>query len=124
MLRQMSVELVNDGGKHAVCISIDDKSVILQTNDVDGVIDLLSRMRTTMRPEIPKEPSRTQQYVVEMDPCWHAEPHPFYDGVVLIFRHRGLGWAGFALPRHSLEKLCEAMTQQVETIATDQGLLN
>lgn len=81
-------------------------------------------MRATMRPEVPKEPLRTHQYVIEIDPCWHTEKHPLDDGAVLFLRHSGLGWAGFALPTESLARLHHALTQQLEASLEVHGMLN
>jgi len=88
------------------------------------VIEHLSALRATMRPEVPKEPLRTHQYVIEIDPCWHTEKHPLHDGAVLFLRHSGLGWAGFALPTESLAKLHHALTQQLEASLEVHGMLN
>lgn len=113
----MTIEMINEYGKHAVKIGIDDRQMMLEADEVDAVIERLGLIRASMRPEIPKEPSRTHQYVIEMDPCWHSEKHPLYDGAVLFLRHSGLGWAGFALPTHSLTRLAEAINQHLSQLA-------
>jgi hypothetical protein len=87
---------------------------LLRAADVDAVIQHLSLMRASMKPELPKLPSSSNQYVIEVDPCWHTEKPPLFDGAVLLMRHTGLGWAGFAIPTHSLIKLNEALTAHLE----------
>jgi hypothetical protein len=59
-----------------------------------------------------------------MDPCWHSEKHPLYEGAVLFLRHSGLGWAGFALPTHSLTKLHEALAKHLEQLEETHALMN
>ena len=98
---------------------------VLQVIAEEGlVLEHLSALRATMRPEVPKEPLRAHQYVIEIDPCWHAEKHPLHDGAVLFLRHSGLGWAGFALPTESLARLHHALTQQLEASLEVHGMLN
>ncbi|REG52161.1 hypothetical protein B0G80_8684 [Paraburkholderia sp. BL6669N2] len=120
----MSVESVNQDSKHTVRIAIDDAAVLLGAEEVDAMIQHLSYIRAAMRPEVPKALSRAQQYVLEMDPCWHSEKALLYDGAVLILRHSGLGWVGFALPAHSLQKLRDAMTQHLAALAEEHCLPN
>ncbi|WP_144142787.1 hypothetical protein [Paraburkholderia sp. BCC1884] len=124
MTRPMSIDKVNEYGRNAVRIDIQGREVLLEAADLDAVIEHLSALRATMRPEVPKAPQRTHQYVIEMDPCWHAEKHPLFDGSVLFMRHSGLGWAGFALPTESLAKLHHALTQQLEASLEVHGMLN
>jgi hypothetical protein len=120
----MSIERVNEYGENAVRIAIEDRAVLLEVADLDAVIEHLSALRATMRPEVPKEPLRTHQYVIEIDPCWHTAKQPLHDGAVLFLRHSGLGWAGFALPTESLARLHHALTQQLEASLEVHGMLN
>lgn len=124
MSRPMSIERLNEYGQNAVRIAIDDSAVLLEVADLDAVIEHLSALRAMMRPEVPKEPLRTHQYVIEIDPCWYAEKHPLHDGAVLFLRHSGLGWAGFALPTESLARLHHALTQQLEASLEVHGMIN
>jgi hypothetical protein len=117
----LTIEMMNEYGTPAVRITVDEASALLETHEIDAVIERLSLIRAAMRPEVPKEPSRTHQYVIEMDPCWHTEKHPLYDGAVLFMRHSGLGWAGFALPTSSLAKLNEALTNHLHTLELEEA---
>jgi hypothetical protein len=116
MTRPMSIELVNEYGTHAVCVRIEGRSVMLEADEVDAVIEHLGMLRASMRPEIPKQPSRSHQYVIETDPCWHAERNPLFDGAVLLLRHSGIGWAGFAIPQESLVKLTEVLSNHAKAV--------
>ncbi|WP_345813640.1 hypothetical protein AAGS40_05170 [Paraburkholderia sp. PREW-6R] len=124
MSRPMSIEKVNEYGRNAVRISIEGRAVLLEAGDLDAVIEHLSALRATMRPEVPKAPLRAHQYIIEVDPCWHTEHHPLHDGAVLFLRHSGLGWAGFALPPESLARLHHALTKQLEASLEVHGMLN
>jgi hypothetical protein len=124
MSRPMSIERVNEYGRNAVRIDIDGSAVLLEAADLDALIENLAVLRATMRPEVPTAPSRTHQYVIEIDPCWHAEKHPLNDGAVMFLRHSGLGWAGFALPSESLAKLHHALTRHLEASHEVRGMLN
>jgi hypothetical protein len=116
----MSIEMMNEYGTHAVRVSIDEATVLLEAQEVDAVIERLSLIRAAMRPEVPKEPSRSHKYVIEMDPCWHTEKHPLYEGGVIFMRHSGLGWTGFALPTQSLSALNEAVSKLVQTLQKEE----
>jgi hypothetical protein len=99
----MSIEMMNEYGTHAVRIAVDEATVLLGAQEVDAVIERLSLIRAAMRPEVPKEPSRTHQYVIEMNPCWHTEKHPL------------------ALPTPSLAKLNEALSKHLETLEQEEA---
>jgi len=120
----MSIELVNQYGTRAVRVAIDKATAMLEAGDIDAAIQHLIYLRAAMRPEVPKRPSPAHQFVLEMDPCWHSEKHPLYDGAVLLFRHSGLGWAGFTLPTHSLQKLRDALTQHLAALAEEHCMPN
>ncbi|EDT04117.1 conserved hypothetical protein [Burkholderia ambifaria IOP40-10] len=111
----LKIERVDAPDAHVVKFSISSLSVLLEATEVDAVIQYLSLLRASMQPAVTATPSRTQQYVVELDPCWHIEKHPLYTGAVIFFRHTGLGWSGFALPDHSLAKMHASITQYFET---------
>jgi hypothetical protein len=120
MSRPLSIERVNEYGQNAVRVDIDGSAVLLDVADLEH----LSVLRAMMRPEVPQEPLRTHQYVIEIDPCWHTEKHPLNDGAMLFLRHSGLGWAGFALPIDSLVKLHHALTQHLDASLEVHGMLN
>jgi hypothetical protein len=124
MTGPMRIDKINEYGKQVVLVTIGDASVALDPEDVDGVIQYLSLLRASMQPAIPDVPPRDQQYVMEMDPCWYTERHPLYGGAVLFLRHTGLGWAGFALPPHSLARLHTCVGQLLEAQEETAGLPN
>jgi hypothetical protein len=110
MQKPMSVELINEYGEHAVSVKIDGHAALLDTADVDGLIEELSKLRAQMRPAVPEQPLRSHQYVLEIDPCWYTERNPLFDGAVVFLRHTGLGWAGFAIPTESMQRLRDALS--------------
>ncbi|MFP3644001.1 hypothetical protein [Paraburkholderia sp. SIMBA_054] len=124
MQRPMSVEVIDEYGEQAVRIAIDDAVALLGAEDIDALIQHLSYIRAGMQPEVQKVPSRAQQYVLEMDPCWHSEKHPLYDGAVVMLRHSGLGWSAFALPTHSLQKLRDTLTQHLAALEAEHCMPN
>jgi hypothetical protein len=109
MHKPMSVELINEYGEHAVCVSVEGHAALLDAVEVDGLIEELAKLRAQMRPAVPDCPSRTHQYVLEIDPCWYTEHNPLFDGTIVFLRHTGLGWAGFAIPTESMHRLKEAI---------------
>lgn len=112
MHKPMLVELVNEYGEHAVSVSVNGNAALLDAADVDGLIEELAKLRAQMRPAMPDTPSRTHQYVLEIDPCWYTERNPLFDGAIVFLRHTGLGWTGFAIPTESLQRLTAAIAAQ------------
>lgn len=121
MPKPMSVELINEYGEQAVCVKVDGHAAVLDTADVDGLIEELGKLRATMRPAVPDQPVRTHQYVMEIDPCWYTERNPLFEGAVVFLRHTGLGWTGFAIPTESLQRLRAALDAQ-EAAAGQEAL--
>ncbi|WP_175716259.1 hypothetical protein [Burkholderia anthina] len=124
MTRPMKIEMINEYGKQAVLVSIEQSSALLDPEDIDAVIQYLSLLRAQMQPAIPDEPSRDEKYVMELDPCWYTERPLLYDGAVLFMRHTGLGWTSFALPTHSLKQLLASLSRHLETEAAVMSLPN
>jgi hypothetical protein len=111
MYQTLLVEAVQDSGRQAVRFNIGSNAAILHADDVDLLIERLGQIRSGLLPALPHEPSRTRNYVIEIDPCWYLDKNPLFDGVVLLLRHTGLGWAGFAIPQSSLERLQDAIVK-------------
>ncbi|WP_407973326.1 hypothetical protein ACJ51O_35605 (plasmid) [Burkholderia pyrrocinia] len=122
MVNLLKIERIDVPDAHVVKFSIGSLSVLLDAAEVDAVIQHLSLLRASMQPAVAVMPSRSQQYVVELDPCWHIEKHPLYTGAVFFFRHTGLGWSGFALPDHSLAKMHASISQYFETELSARAL--
>lgn len=113
MYATLRIEKVEEAGRQSVRFKVGDNEAILDVNDVDSLIETLGHIRSALAPLPPVEPSRTHQYAIEIDPCWYIDTNPLFDGVVLLLRHTGLGWTGFALPQSSLERLQEAIVRPV-----------
>jgi hypothetical protein len=109
MHKPMSIGLVNEYGEHAVSVNVNGNAALLDAADVDGLIEELAKLRAQMRPAVPDHPSRSHQYVVEIDPSWYTERNPLFDGAVVFLRHTGFGWAGFAIPTESMQRLKAAI---------------
>lgn len=109
MHKPMSVELINEYGQHAVCVKVNGQAALLDAANLDSLIEELAKLRARMHPAVPDHPSRTHQYVIEIDPNWYTERNPLFDGVVVFLRHTGLGWAGFAIPTESIHRLHAAL---------------
>ncbi|CAN7623870.1 hypothetical protein [Caballeronia sp. 15715] len=113
MYQTLQVEAVQDSGRQAIRFDIGSNAAILDVQDIDLLIERLGHIRSGLLPALPQEPSRTHNYVIEIDPCWYLDKNPLFDGVVLLLRHTGLGWAGFAIPQSSLERLQDAIVKPV-----------
>ena len=125
MSKPMSVELVNEYGEHAVCVNVNGNTALLDATEVDSLIEELGKLRAQMRPAVSAQLSRTHQYVIEMDPSWYTERNPLFDGSVVFLRHTGLGWAGFAIPTESMQRLKAAIEAQEAAVANEaHGLPN
>ena len=112
MYQTLSIELLQENGTSAVRLVIGDRAVLLGINDIDGLITQLGQFRAQMFPAPPQTPVKSQTYSLEVDPCWHVDRSPLFEGVVLMLRHAGFGWIAFSLPPSSIEKLHPALTAQ------------
>lgn len=124
MQRPMMVEMVNQYGVNALRVTVAQGDALLDTNQVDALIEQLSLIRAGMRPEISQKPVPAHQYPIEVDPCWYSEKHPLFEGAVLFLRHTGLGWAGFAIPKESLVRLNEALSAHADASFDTNGVPN
>jgi hypothetical protein len=122
--RALNIEMVNAYGDNGLRVSVETGSLILEVPTVDALIEELGKLRSEMHPSVPQEISPTKQHLVEMDPYWHAEQSPLLDGSVVLFRHSGLGWTCFAIPRPSLEKLIQTLTAHLEASKELCGMPN
>jgi hypothetical protein len=120
----MMVEMVNQYGVNALRVTVAQGDALLDTNQVDALIEQLSLIRAGMRPEISPKPVPAHQYPIEVDPCWYSEKHPLFEGAVLFLRHTGLGWAGFAIPKESLVRLNEALSAHADASFDTNGVPN
>jgi hypothetical protein len=111
MTQPLSIKMIHEHGKPVVLVSVERGAAVLDSVEVDALIQYLGLLRASMQPAVPQRPPRTQQFAMEMNPCWYAERHPLYGGAVLLLRHTGLGWTSFALPPYSLEQLHDALAK-------------
>lgn len=123
MQQALKVNTIDAGDAKAVRFDIGTQSAVLGAHDVDALIQWLATHRAAMSPPPPMEPQASQQYVVEMDPCWYVDKNPMVDGVVLLMRHTGYGWTGFSLPQASLERLQAAFNHPQPPLALPMSQL-
>ncbi|CAB3750061.1 hypothetical protein [Paraburkholderia humisilvae] len=124
MHHPMQVELVSDYGGQALRVTIDRSIAMLDVADLDALIEHLAMLRAKMRPEISQQISRQHQYVIEVDPCWYTEKSPLFEGAVMFFRHTGFNWTGFAVPKESLVRLIDALSQHADASTETYSMPN
>ncbi len=113
MYHQMSVEAVQELGADVVRFRIENQSALLTVNDIEALMDTLIQIRARMQPEHPREPLPSHNYPLEVDPSWHVDKNPLFDGAVVVLRHGGVGWIAYAFPKPSLAKLNDVLSAQV-----------
>ncbi len=112
MHQHMSIEPLHESGTDALRFVIGNCSALLNASEIDNLIMHLGQIRAHMQPAPSLEPVQSQSYTLEVDPCWHVDRSPLFDGVVLLLRHAGFGWTAFALPPPSISKLHDALTAE------------
>lgn len=105
----MTLDLFDHADVPALRFTIADKSCLLQTSAVDELIQQLIALRGRLDPPQPREPVRSSNYPLEMDPSWYVEHSPLL-GLVILLRHPGVGWMAYSLPTESVKRLCTALT--------------
>ena len=113
MLPDIEMEIVNEYGPNSLLLKAGEDHVLLDTAELDELIEQLSVARSEILPEAPLEPSHTHQYVIETTPLWQTMRNPLLDGLIIFLRHSGYGWTGFGMPRASIECLVEMMAPLV-----------
>jgi hypothetical protein len=101
MQRPLHIELLQDDGSPVLQLSVGEQSRQLDAADTEALIQQLALLRATMDSAVPEQMSSTHRYHVEVDPCWYAQPRE-EGGIVLLMRHEGIGWHGFALSEQQL----------------------
>jgi hypothetical protein len=110
MLPDITMERLNDYGANSLLLKMRKCSVLLDTPELDELIERLSAIRQEILPETPIRPSPNHQYVVETEPVWRTIRNPLFDGLVVFFRHSGFGWTGFAISDHGIPEFIKAMS--------------
>lgn len=112
MYQRMSIEPLQESGTAALRFVIGNNAALLDASELDSLIAQLGQIRAHMLPAPTPQPEQSRSYSLEVDPCWHVDRSPLYDGVVLMLRHTGFGWIAFSLPPPSMSKLDMALTAQ------------
>jgi hypothetical protein len=105
MQRPLHIDLLRDNEQKLLKISIGEQTKLLNAADTEALIEQLALFRATMRAAVPDQMSSTHRYHIEIDPCWYAQPHGTDGGLMLLMRHEGIGWSGFALSAQQLRAL-------------------
>ena len=122
--RALNLELVNTYGENGLSITVEGGHLILQTPTIDALIEHLGRLRSEMQPPVAPAISPKKEHLVEVDPLWHAEASPLLDGSVVLLRHSGLGWLGFALSRENVERLVDTLSEHLALPSPVEGMAN
>jgi len=122
MSRPIRIEVVQNKGEAALQITIGGQVTLLDGADVESLIEQLALFRSAMKPAIACQMSRSHNYLLEVDPCWYAEPNPAFDGLVTFFRHGGYGWTGYAINKSSLAQIRAELVDFIATPALAVGL--
>jgi hypothetical protein len=112
MYQSLSIEPLQKFGQGAVRFVIGNSAALLGAGEIDGLIAQLGQIRAHMPPAPPPQPEQSKSYSLEIDPCWHVDRSPLFDGVVLLLRHAGYGWIAYSLPPQSIARLNGALTAQ------------
>lgn len=112
MYHLMTMEPVHEAGTVAVRFTIEGRSSVLGAADVSTLIEKLVELRAGMSPAHSLTPVPSHNYPLEVDPSWHVDRTPLFDGPVLMLRHAGMGWTAYALPARSLCQLVDALEMQ------------
>ncbi|HVE06867.1 MAG TPA: hypothetical protein VNE00_06425 [Paraburkholderia sp.] len=115
MQRPLHIDLLRDHDQTMLKISIGEQTRLLNAAEAEALIEKLALFRATMREAVPDQMSRTHRYHIEIDPCWYAEPHGTDGGLVLLMRHEGIGWSGFALSARQLVALGRDLREAAPT---------
>src|SRR6201996_799651 len=90
----MTLDLFDYADVPALRFTIADKSCLRQTSAVDELIQQLIALRGRLDPPQPREPVRSSNYPLEMDPCWYVEHSPLLGP---SFSCGTLEWAGWLI---------------------------
>ncbi|WP_133116933.1 hypothetical protein [Paraburkholderia acidicola] len=119
----LTLDVVEKEGEVALRFRIAEQTSVLKTDDIDSLIRRLILLRSQMQPPPEVQPAVSNDYPLEMDPCWHVDYSPML-GPVLMLRHSGIGWIAYALPAGSIERLTRALTVKPPVTASTSLLWN
>ena len=123
MQRPMRIDRVQRDGADRLSVRIGRHEVLLDGNGIEIFIERLSFNRAAMKPKVAEEASKRRRYLIEVNPSWHADPHPTQDGLVLLLRHTGYGWTGFFISGDRLEALHGEFRRYLAECAAEPMLL-
>jgi hypothetical protein len=110
---EVEFEIVNPYGANALMLKLGTSRVLLDPAEIDELIEALGFARADLEPAVPAEVPRGHAFPIETESRWKIIADPAFAGVVLFFRHSGLGWTGFAIPLASAHRLLEIGERRV-----------
>lgn len=79
--------------------------VLLSARLVDGLIRELARLRNMMPDPHPQDVDTSGRLLSVVNPRWRHTPEALMGGSIVSFRHPGLGWLHFCLPKREAAHL-------------------
>ncbi|CAG9213718.1 hypothetical protein [Paraburkholderia caribensis] len=111
----LKIEMFGNNGQNVLSITVGTRQLHMDGHETERLIERLGFFRAAMRPGIATQMSPTHHYVIEINPSWHAEPHPNGDGLVVLLRHTGYGWTGFFIPHAQVPLLLDQFANFIAT---------
>jgi hypothetical protein len=123
MQHPMKIERVERNGAIRLSVRIGSHEMFLDGSGIETFIEQLSFHRAAMKPKVAETVSKTHRYLIEVNPSWHADPHPTQDGLALLLRHTGYGWTGFFIQGDRLDALHGEFRRYLAETAVEPVLL-
>jgi hypothetical protein len=123
MLRSMKIEVVQRNGADRLSVQIGSREMLLDGSGIETLLERLSFHRAAMKQKIADTASPTHGYLIEVNPSWHADPHPAQDALVLLLRHTGYGWTGFSFWGDRLDALHDEFRRYLADTVPEPMLL-
>lgn len=107
----LRIEQVEHEGQTALRVECGEAATMLDGAQTEALIQRLALYRSAMKPAVTRQISHTHDYHITLEPAWFAEPNLTIDGTVLLLRHTGLGWIGFAFDSAALKRMRSDLVQ-------------
>jgi hypothetical protein len=95
-------------------------TLLMDTNDVVEMLELLGKARVTLKPPVPQTSPPGPKFVSIGDPLWRCENEPMNGDSLLHLRDPRYGWLHFLLPRASAKHLGGVLIRQADAVPLAQ----